>query len=102
VRSVTRYSLSVIRTVRHKGLKRLYQRDDPRGVAPDLLLRVRAILAQLDDAEVIDDMRFPGHRLHRLKGDLKDFWSVTVSGNWRIIFRFEDGHVYDIDLVDYH
>ena len=47
-------------------------------------------------------MDLPGFRLHPLKGDLAGFWSVTVSGNWRLIFRFEDGHASDVDLVDYH
>ncbi|MGH8602978.1 MAG: type II toxin-antitoxin system RelE/ParE family toxin [Gammaproteobacteria bacterium] len=47
-------------------------------------------------------MGLPGFRLHPLKGDLKGLWSVSVSGNWRIIFRFEEGHAYDVDLVDYH
>jgi len=45
---------------------------------------------------------FPGWRLHRLKGALTDYWSLTVSGNWRVIFRFEEGDAYDLDLVDYH
>jgi toxin HigB-1 len=47
-------------------------------------------------------MDFLGLRLHPLTGDLKGFWSVTVSGNWRIIFRFDDANVVDADLVDYH
>ena len=45
---------------------------------------------------------FPGWRLHPLKGDLKGLWSVTITGNWRVIFRFEDGDAFDVDLVDYH
>ena len=48
------------------------------------------------------DIDLPGYRFHPLKGNLKGFWSISVSGNWRIIFRFEDGDVYDVDLVDYH
>lgn len=47
-------------------------------------------------------MNLPGYRLHRLKGDLKHFWSVSVSGNWRIIFRFESKDTFDVDLIDYH
>jgi proteic killer suppression protein len=46
-------------------------------------------------------MALPGYRLHPLKGDLQDFWSITVSGNWRIIFRFEEGDALDVDLIDY-
>lgn len=56
----------------------------------------------LDEAFNSDDLDLPGYRLHPLKGTLKGFWSMTVSANWRIIFRFEDGHVYDVQLIDYH
>ena len=56
----------------------------------------------LDAARVHSDLALPGYRLHPLKGDLREFWSIAISGNWRIIFRLEDGDVYDVDLVDYH
>jgi toxin HigB-1 len=64
--------------------------------------RIRRILTVLDAAETIDGIALPGFRLHPLKGDRKGLWSVTVSGNWRIVFRFEGGDVFDVDLVDYH
>lgn len=64
--------------------------------------KVRRILSALDAAESPLEMNLPGFRLHRLKGDRKGYWSVTVSGNWRIVFRFEDGNAVDIDLLDYH
>ena len=86
----------------HRGLKRLYERDDASGIRPDLLEKVRTILAQLDDAQTIDDMRAPGFRLHALKGDMKGFWSMTVKANWRIIFRFSGGDASDVELLDYH
>lgn len=92
----------MIRGFRQGGLKRLYDRDDARGIRPDLLAKVRTILSQLDDAETIDDMRAPGFRLHALKGDRKGYWSVTVKANWRIIFRFEAGEVFDVEMSDYH
>lgn len=92
----------MISSFRHKGLKRLYERDDPRGVRSDLLPKVRTILAQLDDSQVVEEMRAPGLRLHALKGNLRGFWSVSVSGNWRIIFRFEGSNALDVELVDYH
>lgn len=63
--------------------------------------KVRTILAQLDDAQVIEDLRAPGLRLHALKGELKGFWSVSVSGNWPVIFRFEDGDALEVELLDY-
>ncbi len=92
----------MIRSFRHKGLKRLYERDDRRGIHPDLVPRARTILAHLDEAETIEDMDLPGFRLHPLKGDRKGFWSVSMSGNWRIIFRFEDGDALDVEFLDYH
>ena len=92
----------MIRGFRHRGLQRLYDRNDARGIRPDLLAKVRTILAQLDDAETIGDMRAPAFRLHGLKGDMKGYWSVTVKANWRIIFRFEAGEAFDVELSDYH
>lgn len=60
------------------------------------------MLAQLDVATTVEALRIPNYRLHALKGDLKGCWSVTVRANWRIIFRFEDDNVYDVELIDYH
>lgn len=64
--------------------------------------RIGVALADLDDASNPRDIDLPGYRLHRLKGQMRGLWSISVSGNWRITFRFEDGDVYDVDLVDYH
>ena len=87
---------------RHKGLRLLYEKGDRRLVAPGHANKVKRILARLDAATEPANMDLPGFRLHPLKGDLAGFWSVVVSGNWRIIFRFEGGHARDVDLVDYH
>jgi len=92
----------MIRGFRHRGLKRLYDRGDGSGIRADLLDTVEDILARLDEADGPQSMNLPGHRLHALKGDLKGFWSVTVRANWRIIFRFEDADVFDVELTDYH
>lgn len=92
----------MIRRIRHRGLKRLYERGDPSRVDPDMADRVALALADLDNARKPSDLDLPGYRLHPLKGDLKGFWSISVSGNWRIVFRFDDGDAYDVDLVDYH
>ena len=73
---------------RHKGLKRLFEKDDASGIRSDLLDKVRTILLQLDEAETIEDMRITSFHLHPLKGDKKGLWSVTVRANWRIVFRF--------------
>ena len=92
----------MIEHFRHKGLKRLFQQGEAKGISPDLLETLENILFVLSRARRPEDMNLPGFRLHRLKGDLKGFWSVTVRANWRVIFRFEEGDAYDVDLIDYH
>jgi len=92
----------VIRSIRHKGLKRLYEEDDPRGVIREHTVKLRDILARLDAAGTATDMDLPGFRLHPLKGELKGFWAVTVRANWRVIFRFAEGDALDVDYLDYH
>lgn len=80
----------MIRSFRHKGLKRLFEKGDPKGVAPEHLEKIENILAVLDRACRPEDMNLPGFRLHPLKGDLNGFWGVTVRANWRVVFRFEE------------
>jgi len=92
----------MIRSIRHKGLKRLYEDDDQRGVLAEHVVKLRDILARLDGARVVADMDMPGFRLHPLKGEFKGFWAVTVRANWRVIFRFADPDAFDVDYVDYH
>ncbi len=92
----------MIESFKHKGLRRLYERDDHRGVNPQHVEKITLILTTLDAAQTIEAMDIPSFRLHALTGDLKGFWSVTVRANWRIIFRFEDGQASDVDLLDYH
>ena len=92
----------MIRSFKHRGLKRLYEDGDRRGIRPDLLGDVEDILARLDDAESPQAMSLPGYHLHPLRGEFRDFWSVTVRRNWRIIFRFESGDAFDVELIDYH
>ncbi|MGH9357940.1 MAG: type II toxin-antitoxin system RelE/ParE family toxin [Terriglobia bacterium] len=92
----------MIRSIRHKGLKHLYENDDPRGVISHHAEKLRDVLARLDTAGAVVDMDLPGFRLHALKGEFKGFWAVTVRGNWRVIFRFVDGEALDVDYVDYH
>lgn len=92
----------MIERFRHKGLKRLFQQGEAKGINPDLLERLENILFVLNRIRRPEDMNLPGFRLHRLTGDLKGFWSVTVRANWRVIFRFKEGDVYDVDLIDYH
>jgi toxin HigB-1 len=92
----------MIRTIRHRGLRRLYEDDDRSKLRPDLVDKIVLMLGRLDAAVTIEDMNVPGFGLHRLSGDLKGFWSVTVSRNWRIVFRFEEGDAFDVDFLDYH
>lgn len=92
----------MIRTLKHRGLKRLYERGDRNQVRSDRLERIEDILARLDVAVVPSDLNLPGYGLHSLKGKLKGFWAVKVSGNWRIVFRFKDGDAFDVNLIDYH
>ena len=92
----------MIRSFRHRGIKRLYESNDRTLIRPDLHDRVEVILAQLDVARSPEAMRLPHYRLHALKGKLKGYWSVTVKANWRIIFRFEGEDAYDVELIDYH
>ncbi|MGH7184636.1 MAG: type II toxin-antitoxin system RelE/ParE family toxin [Nitrospiraceae bacterium] len=92
----------MIESFRHKGLTKLFEHDDRRKVPASQVDKIVRILARLNEAVTAQDMGLPGYRLHPLKGNLAGFWSVTVSGNWRIIFRFEMGMAYDVDLIDYH
>jgi toxin HigB-1 len=92
----------MIASFRHKGLRRLFENDDRRGVTAQHAERIENILGLLDAAAKIVDMNVPTFRLHPLTGGLKGFWAVTVRANWRIIFRFEDGQAFDVDLIDYH
>ena len=92
----------MIRSFRHKGLKRLYAEDNRRGVASEHVEKLRDILARLDAAEEVEDLELPGFRLHPLAGKLSGFWAVTVRANWRVIFRFESGEALDVDYLDYH
>ena len=92
----------MIQRVRHKGLKRLFENGETKGIRSDHVEKVENILAVLNRARKPEDVNLPGFRLHPLKGDLKGFWSVTVLANWRVIFRFEEGHACDVNLIDYH
>lgn len=92
----------MIKTFRHKGLRRFFENDDGSKLPSDMLGRIRLILSTLHAAQEIEGMNVPTFRLHLLKGDLRDLFSVTVRANWRIVFRFEDGDAFDVDFVDYH
>ena len=92
----------MIASFRHRGLKRLYEDDDLRGLSQAHVDKIKRILARMDEAADVRNMALPGFGLHPLKGKFKGLWAVSVTGNWRIVFRFENGNAYDVDLVDYH
>ena len=92
----------MILNFRHRGLARLYEQGDRRRIPPEFADKIERILARLDIASQPSDMDLPGYRLHSLRGELSGFWSVRISGNWRIVFRFDGSNVRDVDLVDYH
>ena len=92
----------MIQRIRHKGLKKLYKDDSAARVNSDYADKLRRILARLDAASSPQDMDLPGYRLHELKGRREGTWSVRVSGNWRVTFRFQSGHATDVDFEDYH
>jgi toxin HigB-1 len=92
----------MIASFRHKGLRLHFEADDRSKLRQDQVRRIAIILAALDDAGSVDDLNRPSFRLHPLKGELAGYWSVWVNGNWRIVFKFGDGHATDVDLVDYH
>jgi len=91
----------MIASFKHRGLRMLFENDDRRRLSAAQVDKIKRVLARLDEATDIKHIALPGFGLHPLKGDLKGFWAVSVSGNWRINFRFEKGNAYDIDLVDY-
>jgi proteic killer suppression protein len=92
----------MIRSIRHRGLRRLYEDNDPCGVLAEHAEKLRDILARLDTTRVVTDMDLPGFRLHPLRGNLRGYWAVTVRANWRVIFRFAEGEASEVDYVDYH
>ncbi len=92
----------MILSFRHRGLRALYNGRSARRVAPEHVRKLTRILAVLDRSHTPQDMNLPGFRLHQLTGQLTGHYAVSVSGNWRVTFRFEEGNVFDVDYIDYH
>lgn len=91
-----------IKAFRSKGLKKFFETGSKTGIQAAHAKKIALILDRLDAAVTVKDMNFPGSNFHQLKGDLKEFYSIHVNGNWTIIFRFENGEASDVDLIDYH
>ena len=92
----------MIKTIKHKGLERFYHSGSLSGIQAHHVKRLQLILTRLDASICVEDMDLPGLNLHKLLGKLKGFYAVTVQANWRIIFKFENEHAYDVNYVDYH
>lgn len=92
----------MIGSFRHKGLKEFFETGKKRGLSPDLAVRIARRLDVLHAARELADINAHGFNLHRLKGDRQAEWAISVSGNWRITFKFVKGDVLDINLEDYH
>ena len=92
----------MIESIQHKGLRFLFEQNNSSKLTPHLVERIREILSLLDTAETIEQLNIPGYRLHKLSGELKEFYSMRVNANYRIIFRFNEGNIYEVNFVDYH
>lgn len=92
----------MIKSFRHKGLRKFFETGSTSGIQPSHAKRLRMQLAALDTAQTIEDMDIPGFRLHPLKGQMRGRWAVSVNGNWRLTFVFQDGNADVVDYEDYH
>lgn len=92
----------MIKGFKHKGLENFFLKGSKKGIQPAHETRLRLQLAALDKAQSELEMDLPGWGFHGLKGDKKDHYAVTINGNWRLTFKFEDGHAYVVNYQDYH
>ena len=92
----------MIKSFRHKGLRKLFETGNTAGVQASHAKRLRMHLAALETAQTVDDMDLPGFALHPLKGEMRGRWAISVNGNWRLTFEFQDGNACVLDYEDYH
>lgn len=93
----------MIHSFRGKDTARLFRREPVRRWGPDIQRAGLRKLRMLNAAMTLDDLRsLPGNRLEKLVGDREGQWSIRVSGQWRLCFRWEEGGAHDVELVDYH
>ncbi len=92
----------MIRSIAHKGLEAFFLDGIQKGIQAKHAQKLADLLDRLNASSAVKDMNFPGSGLHQLKGKLRGYWSVKVSGNWRVIFRFKNGDAFDVDYIDYH
>ena len=91
----------MIKSFRHKGIKKLFEKGDTSGVNPNHVTKLKRILFRLDKAVTVKELDIAGYRLHEYKNN-KGLWSIDVSGNYRILFEFKDRNVYVVDYLDPH
>jgi len=92
-----------IKSFVHKGLKRLYVDDSPKGLPPDSVDKLRAMFSFLQDMQNPESLRsFPLWKAHQLTGQRKGVWSLHVTRHWRLTFRIQGDEILDIDYEDYH
>jgi len=96
------YLCGLIRSIKHKGLKRFFESGDRKGLPAPYIEKIYLVLAVLDSASDISLINLPGGRMHGLSGDRKGYWSLSISRNWRITFRFDGQDITDVDFEDYH
>lgn len=94
----------MIKSFKHKGLQKFFQTGSLQGIQAMHAQRLRLILSRLNNITQIDDINLPSFRLHRLKGNMNNLWSITVQANWRLTFEFDENtkNVYIVDYQDYH
>ena len=92
----------MIKSFKHKGLKKYFETGSLTGIQADHQRKLRMQLTALDTAEMIEDINLPGYRLHKLKGNRDEIWAISVNGNWRLTFEFNDGNAYILNYEDYH
>jgi proteic killer suppression protein len=96
------YNACMIKSFNHKGLEKFFYTGNKKGIQAEHSGRLERLLDRLNAANDIKDMNYPGSNLHQLKGDKKGLHSVRVSGNWRVIFEFNEGDAFIVDYDDYH
>ena len=93
----------MIESIAHKGLRLLWEKNDSSKLPPEQIEKIKRILSAVNTAKTLEPLRMiPGYKLHALTGDLKGFWAIWVTGNYRICFKFEGGNAYEINYLDYH
>ncbi len=94
-----------IRNVIHRGLRRFIEQGNPSGLTPQAVKKIQNIVTVLQEIDSLTELRdFPGWKIHPLTGDRKGTWSLTVTRNWRVTFRFgkDEREISDLDYEDYH